>query len=81
MLLRNFVRQKKAQKHCFFNPLYYGENEKKRSITIGTQNGGKKTSTISGIEVYPIISKIGFKNHENQSAKIKNLILLVCREC
>ena len=36
---------------------------------------------ISGIEVYQVISKIGLKSHENQSAYIKNLILWVCREC
>ena len=36
---------------------------------------------ISGYEVYPIISKIGLKSHENQSAYIKNPILWVCREC
>ena len=36
---------------------------------------------ISGIEVYTIVSKIGLKSHENQSAHMKNLILWVCREC
>ena len=36
---------------------------------------------ISGIQVYTIVSKIGLKSDENESAHMKNLILWVCREC
>ena len=30
---------------------------------------------ISGIEVYPVVSKMGFKSHENQNVYNKNLIM------
>ncbi len=48
IFLKDFGRKKITEKTPLFRFQYYGENTKKRSIPIGTQNDYKKKHIISG---------------------------------